>query len=94
MGLRERQHQKLHDRAVEFLQPMLFPGDQRLIVIRLTAVAVDRFKRGRLWMLLYLRRFDDGRAIRFRPQRSGWAVTAQVTEAAEVLRRARAGLPG
>ena len=42
-------------------------------------------------MLLYLRRVDDGRVIRFRAQRSGWAMTAEVTEAADVLRQARAG---
>lgn len=84
--------------------------DQRLIMVRLlrrsarprdvvwaephTAIAVDRFKRGRMWMLLYLRRIDDGQTIRFRAQRSAWEATARVTEAAEVLRQARAGLPG
>jgi hypothetical protein len=44
-------------------------------------------------MLLYLRRVNDGRVIRLRARRSGWAVTAEVTEAAEVLRQARAGIP-
>jgi hypothetical protein len=84
--------------------------DQRLIMVRLlrrsgrprdvvwaephAAIAVDRFKRGRLWMLLYLRRVDDGQTIRFRAQRSAAGATARVTEAAEVLRQARAGLPG
>jgi hypothetical protein len=84
--------------------------DQRLIMVRLlkrsarprdvvwaephSAIAVDGFKRGRLWMLLYVRRVDDGKVIRFRAQRSAWGATARVTEAAEVLRQARAGLPG
>jgi hypothetical protein len=59
-----------------------------------SAIAVDRFKRGRLWMLLYVRRVSDGQVIRYRAQRTGPGATANVAEAARLLREARAGLPG
>ncbi len=59
-----------------------------------SSLAVDRFKRGRLWMLLYLRRVGDGQTIRFRAQRTAWGATDRVTEVARVLREARGGLPG
>jgi hypothetical protein len=84
--------------------------DQRLFMIRLnrgtgrpaevvwaephSGIVVERFKRGRLWMLLYLRRVSDGQAIRFRAQRSAWGTTERVTQAANVLQHARDGLPG
>jgi hypothetical protein len=149
MGLRERQHQKVDQRAADFLRDRLQSGEtivgvtfgqarprgwlglefligvfamifattpyylvmtnQRLFMLRLTrasgrpneivwaephtAVAVDRFKRGRMWMLLYLRRVSDGRIIRFRAQRSAWGATGRVTEVARVLGEARGGLP-
>lgn len=150
MGFRERQHQKVDERAAAFLEGQLQPGesiegvtfgqgrargwmglealfgvfalvfatkyyylvltDQRLIMARLsrgsgrptemvwaephTGIVVERFKRGSMWMLLYLRRVSDGRVIRFRAQRSAWGATDRVTEAASVLKRAREGLPG
>ena len=84
--------------------------DQRLFMVRLnrgtaqptevvwaeplTGIAVERFKRGVMWMLLYLRRVGDGQVIRFRASRSAWGATERVTEAAGVLKRAREGLPG
>ena len=149
MGFRERQHQKVDQRAAEYLRGQLQSGeaivgvtfgqarprgwlglemlvggfalfattyyylvmtDQRVFMIRLrrttgrpieavwrephTGVAVDRFKHGRMWMLLYLRRVSDGQIIRFRAQRTAWGATARVTEAAQILQQARAGLPG
>jgi hypothetical protein len=149
MGFRQRQHDKVHQRAVDYLQHQLVPGeqvrgvtfgqarprswlglellfgalamffattyyymvltDQRLFMLKVSkgrsrpsevvwaeqhsAVAVDRFKRGVLWMLLYMRRISDGRVIRFRAQRSSPGATDRVREAAEALRQARAGLP-
>jgi hypothetical protein len=149
MGFRQRQHDKVHQRAVEYLQNRLVPGeqirgvtfgqarprrwlglelmfgalavlfattyyymvltDQRLFMLKAgkgrsrpndvvwaeqhVGVAVDQFKRGRLWMLLYMRRISDGNVIRFRVQRSSPGATDRVTEAAEALRQARAGLP-
>jgi hypothetical protein len=84
--------------------------DRRLIMLRLgkarskpsriewdephTAIAVDRFKRGFWWMLLYMRRVRDGRVIRFRAPRSAFGATDRVNETAETLRDARAHLPG
>jgi hypothetical protein len=59
-----------------------------------TGLVVDRFKRGRMWMLLCLRRVGDGQTIRFRAQRTAWGATDRVTEVAGVLRAARGGLPG
>jgi hypothetical protein len=149
MGRRERQHQKVEERAAEFLRGRLHPGEtivgasggqvqprallglefmigvlamwsihyyylvltnQRVLMVRLkrssgrpaevvwaephTGIVVDRFKRGRMWMLLYLRRVSDGRVIRFRAQRTAWGATDRVTEVARVLREARGGLPG
>jgi hypothetical protein len=57
-------------------------------------IAVERFKHGRLWMLLYMRRIGDGRVIRFRASARALGAAGRVTEAAEALRQARAGLPG
>jgi hypothetical protein len=150
MGFRQRQHDKVHQRAVEYLQQQLLPGeqvrgvtfgqarprswlglellfgalamfftityyylvltDQRLFMLKAgkgrgrpkevvwaeqhSGIAVDRFKRGVLWMLLYVRRISDGQVIRFRAQRSSPGATDRVSEAAEALRQARAGLPG
>jgi hypothetical protein len=146
MGLRERQHRKVAERASGFLRDRLHPGEtiagvtfgqsrprgwfglemvigvfalvfattpyylvltnQRLFLLRLnrasgrpteephTGIVVDRFKRGRMWMLLYLRRVGDGRIIRFRAQRSAWGATYRVIEVQRVLGEARGGLPG
>jgi hypothetical protein len=150
MGFRERQHEKVHQRAAEFLQSRLLPGeqirgvtfgqarprrwpglelllgplvvlfattyyymvltDQRLSMLKVpkgrsqpsevvwaeqhAGIAIERFKQGRLWMLLYMRRIADGQVIRFRAQRSSPGAAQRVSEAAEALRQARAGLPG
>jgi hypothetical protein len=148
MGRRERQHQKVEQRAADFLRDRLHSGEtivgvtvgqgrprglfglellvgvfamlsikyyyvvltnQRVLMLRLqrssgrpdevvwaephTGMVVDRFKRGRMWMLLYLRRVSDGQVIRFRTQRLVWGATDRVTEVARVLREARRGLP-
>jgi hypothetical protein len=84
--------------------------DQRLFMVRLhrgsgrptdvvwaephANIVVQRFKRGVMWMLLYLRRVGDGQVIRFRTSRSAWGATERLTEAADVLKRVREGLPG
>ena len=150
MGLRERQHRKVDERAAGFFRDRLHPGEtitgvtfgqsrprgwfglelligafalvfattpyylvltnQRLFMLRLkrssgrpteivwaephAGIVVDRFKRGRMWMLLYLRRISDGRVIRFRAQRSAWGATDRVIEVQRVLGAARGGLPG
>jgi hypothetical protein len=83
--------------------------DQRLFLVRATKgrgrpaelvwsepytnLAVERFKRGMVWMLLYLRRVSDGQVIRFRVQRTSPGSTARITEAADAIGAARAGLP-
>lgn len=60
----------------------------------LTGVVVQRFKRGRLWMLLYLRRVSDGQLIRYRASRTAtWEATSRITEAAGTLNRARPNAP-
>jgi hypothetical protein len=60
---------------------------------QLSALTVDRLRRGYLLMALNLRRVGDGQVMRFRGQRSAPGATARVTAVADAVRAARAGLP-